>query len=42
MHGEPLAGKEEEDNGQQTTDYGQTDLDDASYDYRSEDDILIS
>ena len=35
----PWLEKKEEDNGQQTTDYGQTDLDDASYDYRSEDDI---
>ena len=35
----PWLEKKEEDNGQQTTDYGQTDLDDASFDYRSEDDI---
>ena len=28
----PWLEKKEEDNGQQTTDYGQTDLDDASYD----------
>ena len=35
----PWLEKKEEDNGQQTTDNRQTDLDDAIFDYRSEDDI---
>ena len=35
----PWLEKKEEDNSQQTTDNGQADLDDAAFDYRSEDDI---